>query len=44
MDIIELGERLRPVADADRDAIDLIAHATKPALWHPDHASDASST
>lgn len=31
LDIVELGERARVIADADVDAIDLIVHATKPA-------------
>jgi hypothetical protein len=28
--VVELGERLRPVPDADATAIDLVVHATAP--------------
>jgi len=30
LDIMELGERLRPIADTDTTAIDLVLHAVKP--------------
>ena len=30
LDVIELGERIRPVADSDTSAIDTILHAVKP--------------
>lgn len=30
LDIIELGERIRPIADTDTDAIDMVLHAVKP--------------
>ena len=29
LDVIELGERLRPIADADATAVDTVLHATK---------------
>jgi hypothetical protein len=29
LDVIELGERLRPIADADVTAVDTVLHATK---------------
>lgn len=30
VDVIELGERLRPIPDTDATAIDLVVHATRP--------------
>ncbi len=30
LEVIELGERLRPVDDSDRDAIDLVTHSRRP--------------